>query len=46
MGHLGLKTTAQPSRCDAEPQMNEAERVAAKNLPEDRSARCRKLRLR
>ena len=26
MGHLGLKTRAQPSRCDAEPQVNEAER--------------------
>jgi hypothetical protein len=28
MGHLGLKTRAQPSRCDAEPQVNEAERAA------------------
>src|SRR3954468_3642519 len=28
IGHLGLKTRARPSRCDAEPQVNEAERVA------------------
>jgi hypothetical protein len=28
MGHLGLKTRAQPSRRDAEPQVNEAERAA------------------
>src|SRR6476620_6598802 len=46
MGHLGLKTRPQPSRCDAEPQVNEAERAATKILPEDRSARCRKLWLR
>jgi hypothetical protein len=28
MGHLGLKTRARPSRRDAEPRVNEAERAA------------------